>query len=438
MEHIGMFGYYLDLALHSLKRNPILTALMVLAIGLGIGASMTMITVLHVMTADPIAGRSAQLFYPQIDPQSMEGYKEGEEPPDQLTWTDALNLLHAHKGVRQAAMTGGQATVRPEQGKARAFFADARYTSADFFGLFDVPFAYGSGWTAADDEKQARVAVISRKLADKLYGAEHAVGQLLRLGKYSFRVVGVIDPWDPVPHYYDLTHGSYGHSEEVFLPLETAIALKQDTAGSMSCWGRPPDDGDMRKADCVWTQFWVQLDSPAQVAAYREFLVHYSQQQKTLGRFARPPNTRLHDVMGWLDYNHVVPGSVQLQGLLALGFMLVCLLNTVALLLVKFLRRGSELSVRRAMGASKRAVFAQLLVEAALVGLSGGVAGLLLASFGLWIVRQQPAQYAGLAHLDMPMLLATFVLAVCATVLAAVFPAWRACRLMPARLLKIQ
>ncbi|MGH8399616.1 MAG: ABC transporter permease [Gammaproteobacteria bacterium] len=433
-----MFGYYLNLALHSLKRNPVLTALMIVAIGLGIGASMTMLTVLHVMSADPIPDRSAQLFYPQLDPQSMDGYTKGEEPPDQLTWIDAMNLLHAGKGTRQVAMTGGRVTVRPPQGDARAFFADARYTSADFFAMFEVPFAYGSGWTAADDDKQARVAVIARDLADKLYGADHAVGQSLRLGKDTFRVIGVIDHWDPVPHYYDLTQGSYGKTEQVFLPLQTAMALKQGTQGDIECWNRMPEDGNLQNADCVWMQFWVQLDTPAQVEAYRQFLVNYSQQQKTLGRFARPPNTRLHDVMAWLDYNHVIPGSVQLQGLLALGFMLVCLLNTVALLLVKFLRRGGELSVRRAMGASRRAVFSQLLVEASLVGLSGGLLGLLLACCGLWVVRQQPADYAGLAHLDTAMLGATFVLAVFATVLAAVFPAWRACRLMPARLLKIQ
>jgi putative ABC transport system permease protein len=123
---------------------------------------------------------------------------------------------------------------------------------------------------------------------------------------------------------------------------------------------------------------------------------------------------------------------------LALGFMLVCLVNTVALLLVKFLRRGGEMGVRRAMGASMRSIFAQLLAEATLVGLCGGVAGVLLALFGLWVVRQQPAQYAGLAHLDAPMLYATFALALCTTVLAAMFPAWRACRLPPARALKIQ
>ncbi len=434
-----MFGYYLELALRSLRRNKVLTALMVLAIGLGIGASMTMITVLHVMTADPLPGRSAQLFYPQIDPHDMVGYAKNKAPPDQLTWIDAMNLLHARRAVRQVAMTAGQVVVQPAQGSSRAFFVSARYTSADFFTMFEVPFAYGSGWTAADDARQARVVVIARDLADKLYGADHAVGQSLRLGKDVFRVVGVIDPWQPVPRFYDLTQGSYAKVEQVFMPLETAMALKQLTEGNFMCWGdQALNNKDMKRASCTWIQFWAQLDTPAQVASYRDYLVHYSQEQKALGRFQRPPNVRLHDLMGWLDANHVVPGSVQLQTLLALGFMLVCLVNTVALLLVKFLRRGAELGIRRAMGASKRSVFAQLLFEAFMVGLAGGVVGLLLTLSGLWIVRQQPVPYAGYAHLDSVMLGATVVLSLCATVLAALFPAWRACRLQPATVLKIQ
>ncbi|QEE25548.1 FtsX-like permease family protein [Rhodanobacter glycinis] len=434
-----MFNYYIDLAWRSLKRNKVLTVLMVLAIALGIGASMTMITVLHVMTADPMPGRSGKLFYPQLDPQGMEGYIKTSDPPDEMTWMDAMNLLHAHRGVRQAAMSGGRVTVVPPQGATHAFMADARYATADFFPMFGVPFVDGSGWTADDDDKHARVAVIARELADKLYGTPHAVGQTLRLGKYDFRVIGVIDRWNPAPHFYDLSMGSYAKPEQVFLPFETAMELKQGIRGSMMCWGDFPADGNMTKANgCAWVQFWVQLDTPVQVASYRDFLINYSAQQKALGRFARPPNVRLRDVMQWLDYNHVVPGSVQLQTLLALGFLLVCLVNTVAMLLVKFLRRGGELSVRRAMGASKRSVFAQLLVEAALVGLAGGVVGLLLAAFGLWVVRQQPVEYAAYAHMDGSMLGATVVLAVCATLLAALFPAWRACRLVPARLLKTQ
>src|SRR5690348_17676787 len=103
-----MFGYYIDLALRSLKRTPVLTALMVLAIGLGIGASMTMVTVLHVMTDDPMPGRSAQLFYPHLNPLPLD-YKQGGDGPDpsnNLTWPDAMALLKAHRAGRQAAMAG--------------------------------------------------------------------------------------------------------------------------------------------------------------------------------------------------------------------------------------------------------------------------------------------------------------------------------------------
>ncbi|MEW5836152.1 MAG: ABC transporter permease [Pseudomonadota bacterium] len=434
-----MFAYYLDLAWRSLRRSPVLTGLMVLAIGLGIGASMTMITVLHVMTADPIPGRSGRLFYPQVDPRPQGSDHDTPGPPGQLTWIDAMNLLHARRGVRQAAMSGGRVTVIPPQGPSHAFNAPARYTSADFFPMFGVRFVDGGGWTAGDDDRHARVAVVARALAEKLFGTSRAVGKTLRLGKYDFRIVGVIDRWNPAPHFYDLSMGSYARAEQVFVPFETAMETTLGTQGSMECWGDFPRDGNLTKANgCAWVQFWVQLDSPAQVAAYRQFLDGYSTEQKSLGRFGRKPNTRLYGVMAWLDHNHVVPGSVQLQALLALGFLLVCLINTVAMLLVKFLRRGGELSVHRAMGASKRAVFTQLLLEAAVVGLAGAAMGLVLSAFGLWLVRQQPVAYAAFAHMDASMLGGTLVLAVCATLLAALFPAWRACRIAPARLLKTQ
>ena len=338
-------------------------------------------------------------------------------------------------------MTGGQVTVVPPQGASGAYFADARYSTADFFPMFEVPFAAGSGWTAEEDARSARVAVITTELATKLFGTTQALDRTLRLGKYDFRVMGVLAPWHPVPHFYDLAMGKYAEPEQVYLPLQTAIDLKLGTMGSISCWGDAgfPNDGDLRHADnCSWVQSWVQLDTPAQVAAYRGFLQDYSREQAKLGRYERAPNIRLRDVTAWLDYKRVVPGSVQLQALLALGFMLVCLVNTVTLLLVKFMRRGPELSVRRAMGASRRAIFAQLLVEASVVGVSGGAVGLALAALGLWIVRQQPAEYAALARLDVQMLLATLVASVAATLVAALFPAWRACRIAPARLLKIQ
>jgi putative ABC transport system permease protein len=220
--------------------------------------------------------------------------------------------------------------------------------------------------------------------------------------------------------------------------LQTALELHYDHNGSNDCWanGTGGAGGIYPSATCVWLQYWVELDTPAKAAAYKQFLVHYSEEQKALGRFQRAPNVKLRSLMRWLDYNGVVPSDVRLQAWLAFGFLLVCLVNTVGLMLAKFLRRSGELSVRRALGASKRALFAQLLTESGLVGIAGGTGGLLLALFGLWLVRRRPSDYAALAHLDPAMLVVTFALALGASLLAGMFPALRACNVAPAFHLK--
>jgi putative ABC transport system permease protein len=185
-------------------------------------------------------------------------------------------------------------------------------------------------------------------------------------------------------------------------------------------------------------QFWVQLDSAQQAAAYRDFLLSYSEEQRRAGRFTQPDAAQLRNVMEWLDFRRAVPSDVRLQVWLALGFLAVCLLDTVGLLLAKFLRRSPEIGVRRALGASRRAIFTQFLVEAGSVGLAGGVLGLGLACLGLWAVRQQPLQYAALAELDPAMLATSFVLALVSSLLAGILPAWRAGRVAPALQLKSQ
>lgn len=433
-----MFGYYLDLALRSLARQKVLTALMVLAIAVGIGAAMTTLTVLHVLSGDPLPARSAHLYYPQIDPQDARGMMPGTLPPEQVTLIDGENLLRAKRADRQALMTGGAVPIQPEDSALDPFYAESRYTTADFFAMFGAPFRYGHGWTAADDEARARDVVISRELNDKLYRGADSVGRSLQIGGSTFRIVGVLGHWRPNPHFYDLNTGSYNYFDEVFMPLQTALQLHFPHNGSNDCWGNGTGGagGVYPSAECVWLQFWVQLDTPAKAAAYKQFLVSYSEQQKALGRFVRAPNVKLRDLMQWLDYNRVVPGDVRLQAWLAFGFLLVCLVNTVGLMLAKFLRRAGELGVRRALGASRRALFAQLLVESGVVGLAGGAGGLLLALLGLWLVRNRPSDYAALAHLDPAMLLVTFALAIGASLLAGLLPAWRACHVAPALQLK--
>src|SRR3954453_6332673 len=99
-----MFAYYLDLAVRSFKRNVALTVLMIVAIAFGVGASMTTLTVLHVLSADPIPGKSHQLYYVQLDPRKALGARPGEEPTEQMTRSDGEDLLRAARADRQVLM----------------------------------------------------------------------------------------------------------------------------------------------------------------------------------------------------------------------------------------------------------------------------------------------------------------------------------------------
>jgi putative ABC transport system permease protein len=433
-----MFAYYLNLALRSFRRNRVLTALMVLAIALGIGACMTTLTVFRVLSGDPIPQKSDRLFYVQLDPVGGRGYTPGEEPSFQMTRYDSEALLREKRGLRQALMSGGGLSITPERPDIPPFVSSARYTSADFFAMFDVPFLRGSGWSAADDEAQSRVVVLSKTMAERVFGDDNVIGRSLRLDQADFTVVGIIDAWAPAPRFYDMALDQFGENDEVFLPFNTAVNLNMGRNGSMDCWGNNNGDATGLNAPCTWLQYWVELESPGQAGAYRDYLVNYSEQQRAAGRFERPANVRLRNVMELLEFNRVVPSDVVMQLWLGFGFLLVCLLNTVGLLLAKFLRRSGEIGVRRALGASRMEIFKQCLVEAGVIGLAGGVLGLVLALLGLWGVRQQPAGYAELAHLDPVMLLTTFVLAIVASTLAGLLPAWRAMQVTPAVQLKSQ
>ena len=95
-----MFGYYLDLAVRSLRRNKVLTALMVLAIAVGIGASMTTLTVMHLLSGDPLPGRSQHIFYPQVDPTSH--LNPHSHPYDMMDYQSAVDLWSAQRADRLA------------------------------------------------------------------------------------------------------------------------------------------------------------------------------------------------------------------------------------------------------------------------------------------------------------------------------------------------
>lgn len=435
-----MLGYYVKLALLSLRRSPGLTALMVLSIGIGVALAMTTWTLERSMTRDPIPEKSAELFVPTIDmwgPSARSSsMQNNNEPPNQLDYSTTVALMRDHRARFQSPVYWLTPSIIPARVGDHPFNSSGFAVSDEFFPMLDVPFQYGTGWGESDGTAGAQVVVISRELNDKLFDGGDSVGKTLNIDGHNFRIVGVLARWDPQPVYYDVAaFGGFSlQPTEFFLPFNTAITLRIPSSGPLDCVQAPKQAGfdGLMRSTCAWISYMVQLDNTAAVQEYKNYLEGLARQ-----RYSWPPNVRLRDLMSWLEYLQVVPSGIKILKLVGFGLLVVCLVDTIGLMLAKFLRRGGEIGVRRALGAPRYAIYAQFLTEGAVVGVAGGVVGILLTWLAmLWLRAKFPQDWSQLTEVNVTLLILTLVVAVVATVLAALYPTWRAAHIQPAWQLK--
>ena len=437
-----MFQYYFMLGLRSLRRNPALTALMVLTLAIGVAASVSTLTILHVMSGDPIPEKSERLLVPLFDVAPAKGYTRGDEPSDkQMSYPDASTLLTGKHGARRTAIFGVSAPIEPERRDIGVFPTNGLALTRDFFAMFEAPFLHGQAWSDADDAAGANVVVLSRAISEKLYGDASPVGKRVTMLGQQFQIVGVLDRFAPMPHYYRLLGGAgkFGTEDDLYIPFSSAVRNQVSPSGNMSCTGNlGAGYAAMLASECTWIQFWFETASAGERGELQSYIDSYASEQRKLGRMPRAAANKLYDVREWLTYNKVVGNDSKLSAWLAFGFLLLCLVNTIGLLLAKFSVRAAEVGIRRALGASRQEIFRQFLLETAVVGLAGGILGLVLAIAALALIAMQSKQMGNIAHMDWVMLAFTFVLSVFAAIIAGLLPTWRACQVTPAMQLKSQ
>lgn len=434
-----MFFYYLRLSTLSYRRNPILSSLMVLAIAIGVGAYMVIFTLNYVMGGNPIPQKSAQLFHVQIDSGNPNTQSD---PPQQLTYLDARALAEANSAFRETPTSKFSGILEPDGDEVRPFSISGRGTSADFFPMLNVPFLHGTPWDETADRNLQQVAVISKELNERLYGGDDSTGKTLRLHGYNFQIVGVLDDWSPIPKFYDVNNNAFKGSEEVFIPWNLITSLEFSRSGNTNCWKAPdPGPDGFLNSECVWIQYWVELRDSNEEADYLQFLNNYGAQQKEFGRLPREMNNGLFDVEEWLLKQEVLPNETKILSALAAMLLAVCLLNTIGLLLSKFLGKSGEIGVRQALGAHKGSLFLQHVIEAGFIGLLGGLFGLVVAAVGLEgikIILGEDIMRTDWIQLNPTVVVVTLLLAVCATIVSGFYPIWRACNINPAIHLKTQ
>ncbi len=437
-----MLAYQIRIAWLSLKRNPVLSTLLVAAIALGVAVSTAFVTVHHVYSGDPIPAKSDRLYYVEMDswgPDRPYSQSRPEIPPEQITYRDMQGIMRSDIPTHQSGMFVAALTVHPDGEGQRPYRERARMCFSDFFPLFEVPFEFGGGWGRDADQGPEPVVVIDAATNRKLFGGGDSVGRTIRIEDRLFTVVGVLARWRPSPRFYDPHTGADQVPEGIYLPFEFFRLFEVYTEGNLLIWDGSAGTGfsEFLTSEAVWIQMWVQLDTAEQRRAYSDFLAAYVMEQKRLGRFARPLNNRLLDVMHFLETRRVVPEEATGMLVISLLFLLVCSVNLIGILLGKFLARAPEVGVRRALGASRASVFAQHLVECEFVGVLGGVFGLGLSVVALRLINRL-LDNSGQFGLDLTMVGAGIGLALVAGLVAGVYPAWRICRVAPAVHLKLQ
>jgi putative ABC transport system permease protein len=454
-----MLLHDLRLAFQSLRRNPVLSALMITAIAVGIAASMIAITLYHARTGHPIPWKSDKLFAVTLDtrddgpPESYELHPE--YPPFQVTYRDARALYGSEIPQHAVMMFKSDQVLTPANKSIKPFSVSLRVTTADFFPMFDVPFLYGAGWPRPDDDAPGAVVVLAKHINDKLFGGANSVGREVLLDGHPYRVVGVLAAWMPRPRYYDLPWGGFAVPEDVYMPFGWMKTYKIFSHGNTNCVSRRARiEGfdSLLTQDCVFLQYWVELRNRSDLERYQSFVDNYTNEGRRHGRFPRRNNNRIVDVQTWLTMHDVVGDDSRMQLVLGLVFLAVCVLNTLGLMLAKFLSAAPVSGLRRALGARRIDIVRQHLTEVILVGLLGGAVGMMLTLVGLsflkvlmfstWLAHSDNpdivALVQSLVHMDIPVLLSAIALSLLTGVLAGLYPAYRIGRLAPATFLKTQ
>lgn len=437
-----MLLYNLRIAAKSLRRNPVLTTLLVGAIALGICVSTTFIALRHVFEKDPLPGKSETIFNVRLDNWDPTRAYDPDNPkslPIMVTYRDMRALMQSDIPTRQTGTFKTTMFAFPDPKKGQPFQQDVRLVFSDFFSMFNVPFQYGGPWTKAADAKPESVIVIDRQMNERLFGGANSVGKTLRLDQREYKIVGVLDQWRPPIRMYDLTSNQGAPPDSIYMPFNFTPVLNIFTTGNSDGWkgGDASDFQAYLNSDQTWVVMWAELPTLAKQQAYRDFITNYIKDQKKIGRFPRPLYFKVTSLPDYFNELQIVPPTVKSMSIVSLLFLIVCSLNLVGLLLGKFLARVPEVSVRRALGASKLQVFWQHVVECELVGIAGGAIGMLL-SIGVLELIAKFLPNGEVIGLDLEMVGVSIFLSLVAGLLAGIYPSWRVCSVAPAMQLKVQ
>ncbi len=414
-------------AIRMWRRAPGFSLVVVLVLGLGIGANSAIFSIVDALflrtlpVSDP--GRLAYLSV-----ESPRGSDDAFSFPDYLAYRDqnhVFTALFASGGAMPARMTvSGEGATEVEAVKAER-------VSGQFFSVLGVEPAVGRLLNDEDDraDRPSAVVAISYALWKRRFGLDpQVVGRRLTLNDTPMTIVGVTPP--------GFSGFEIGTIPDLWHPLEMVPAVAQI------------DRARLRDPGWTWLRLMGRLKpetSPSQARAEINVLFQ-RQNQEQIGRLetrgvltARERRTMLErrvevnsGAAGWSRFREPLAAPLVVV-MIAVGIVLVIACANVAnLMLARAAARQKETAVRLALGAGRRRIVQQHLTESLLLAVAGGMVGVVIAQWGaqllLAALPRTPFELEFGVHMSMRLLIFTAAVSAFTVVLFGLVPALRSTR----------
>jgi putative ABC transport system permease protein len=382
-------------AVRMLLKQPGITAIAVVTLALGIGANTAIFSAVNAVLLRPLPYASADRLVMLYEKRLKEGVLDNVvSPADFIDWSTRNSSFDAIAALTPTTvdLTGAGEPVR--------LFAGA--VSPPFFEILGVAAARGRTFLPGEAvQGQHRVVVLGHTVWRDHYGADAGiVGRKILLNAIPFEVIGVLPPTFEFP---DATIGLW-----VPLVLEGGRTPPSRTSHFLSVYGRLRQGVTMEQARDEMDRVGAQLEA------------QYPDANRNHGVYVA-------DLRGEIQAP-VKDGLLTLLAAVAFVLLIACV-NVANLMLAKAASRRREMAVRAAVGAGRWRIAGQALTESVVLAIMGGAAGLLVAYWGIDVLRQitpRGVEVLGVdeLRLDPRVLGFTFLLSMASGLLFGLLPAW--------------
>lgn len=388
----------LKFALRMLVKAPGFTAIAILTLALGIGANSAIFSVIDAVLINPLPfPKPNQIVSVWSHVANANLEKETESIPDYLDLRDQSQTLSA---LAAFTRTGGVLNRTDESRHTQGVAI-----TSDIFPVLGIPPARGRVYTREDDNVDARVIVLTDYAWKTYFNSDpEIVGKQVSLSWRSYTVLGVMPPGFQFP--------VDGERAEYLIPLHPVVPeqVRIRDAHFLRMVGRLKPGVTIQQCDAELKSIAMQLAK---------------QYPKSNTGRSQGVDSLHHDIVG-----DVRPALITILAAVAFVLLIACA-NVANLLLARAAGRRREIAIRTALGASRTRIIWQLLVEGLLLSMFGAIGGLLIAWWGIDLLRAfgpQDVPRLGEVTINAPVFAFTFFAAIFSTLLFALIPALQVTR----------